>query len=424
MNTSKKRILNPKNCFFGFIFILIFFQKGNAQFSNQGHTAVVNGTILSVYEDYINMPLGNFINDGQVYIFKDWKNDGKVGFTSSNLNGCTYFQGALEQFIEGSEQSDFQNVVFNNTAVYSPFNLGTVISVNNKAKFENGIVNADGFHGLMIFNENAIHQNVRDESFVDGEVQKKGNANFEFPVGSGIYFRPSYHTVGSSLQNVYTTQYFHKNSNDLFSHSQKDNIIESINNKEYWKVTRDSGSEKIVLNLTLDNRTTPASFFNAGTDFEVVITRWDQTAGKWINEGGVTSDPLAGKVYEKLVTAQVSGYGIFTTALIKKTNPEPEEVVIYNAISPNDDGINDSFLIEGIDKYPDNKVEIYNRWGVKVYDANSYNESDVMFRGYSDGRVTIKRGDKLPAGTYFYILKYNNGKKEIEKAGYLYINNH
>ena len=174
----------------------------------------------------------------------------------------------------------------------------------------------------------------------------------------------------------------------------------------------------------MDSRTTPSQFFNVDdTKYQVVITRWDAASGKWVNEGGAVSDPLAGKPYEKLLTAQVSGYGLFTMALVKKT-PDPDpDVTIYNALSPNDDGLNDSFVIKGIDNFPDNEVEIYNRWGVKVYDAKSYNESDNMFRGYSDGRATVKRGDKLPTGTYFYILKYNTGKEVKERTGYLYINN-
>jgi gliding motility-associated-like protein len=155
----------------------------------------------------------------------------------------------------------------------------------------------------------------------------------------------------------------------------------------------------------------------------VVITRWDDASGQWISEKGDVSDPLAGKPYEKLLTAQVSGYGIFTMALIKKEPPLSDEIEIFNAISPNNDGLNDSFVIKGINNFPDNEVEIYNRWGVKVYEAKSYNETDVMFRGYSDGRATIKRGDKLPTGTYFYILKYNTGKKVKKRTGYLYINN-
>jgi hypothetical protein len=49
--------------------------------------------------------------------------------------------------------------------------------------------------------------------------------------------------------------------------------------------------------------------------------------------------------------------------MVKKDDPAPpsDEIIIYNAVLPNGDGINDSFLIKGIDKFPDNRVQIYNR---------------------------------------------------------------
>ena len=68
-------------------------------------------------------------------------------------------------------------------------------------------------------------------------------------------------------------------------------------------------------------------------------------------------------------------------------------------------------------------------WGVKVFETNGYDNVSKVFEGYSDGRSTISRNEKLPTGTYFYILKYEysydgvNGKQNIEKAGYLYIQN-
>ena len=119
----------------------------------------------------------------------------------------------------------------------------------------------------------------------------------------------------------------------------------------------------------------------------------------WISEGGVTDTA------QTMVTAQVSGYGIFTLARVTKVAEEKDDLIVHNAISPNGDNKNDFFFIKGISKYPDNNVEIYNRWGVLVYQTQGYNETDRVFRGFSDGRVTINRGSGLPTGTYFYILK-------------------
>jgi gliding motility-associated-like protein len=407
---------------FGLIFGFFGCQNAQAQLVNQTDLKVDNEVVMAIYMDYKNEASGNLINNGKIYVFQNWLNDGIVSYNDSG-SGTTFFSGSKEQFIEGASVSNFKNLVFDNLAELTPFHLKTTIAVGNNLDFKNGIINAIDYKGKVIFNEKAAHTNVGNQSFVDGVVEKKGDESFEFPVGNELYFRPTYHAANSSLANAYDTQYFYQNSNELHSHINKVEEILAINDKEYWNVTQEKGDEDIVLSLTLDEKTTPPAFFNTGEDTQLVIVRWDEKQAKWVSDGGDVSDPNASADYLKLLTAKVGGYGIFTMGLIKKTPPVAEDVIVYNAISPNDDGLNDSFMIEGIANFPDNQVEIYNRWGVKVYEAKSYNETDVMFRGYSDGRATVKRGEKLPTGTYFYILKYNTGKRVKERTGYLYINN-
>ena len=99
-----------------------------------------------------------------------------------------------------------------------------------------------------------------------------------------------------------------------------------------------------------------------------------------------------------------------------------DDIEIYNSISPNGDGVNDELIIRNIDFYPNNTLEIYNRWGVLVYQADGYGQKDVLFKGLSDGRTTMNRNEELPEGTYFYTLMYVNSKEiQRQKAGYLYI---
>jgi len=96
---------------------------------------------------------------------------------------------------------------------------------------------------------------------------------------------------------------------------------------------------------------------------------------------------------------------------------------VYNAVSPNDDGYNDVFFIDGISCYPQNNVEIYNRWGILVFSTDGYDNTTRVFRGVSEGRATFNKGAELPDGTYFYILKYKNESgTEYTKTGYLYLN--
>ncbi len=96
---------------------------------------------------------------------------------------------------------------------------------------------------------------------------------------------------------------------------------------------------------------------------------------------------------------------------------------IFNGITPNGDGYNDYFQINGIDMYPNNNVRIFNRWGILIFEANGYNESSNVFTGESNARVTIEGNRDVPTGTYFYVITFsgeNPGKNSY--SGYLYLN--
>lgn len=81
------------------------------------------------------------------------------------------------------------------------------------------------------------------------------------------------------------------------------------------------------------------------------------------------------------------------------------------------------FVIRNIELYPENSLEIFNRWGVQVYGVDGYGQNGKYFRGISEGRVTIQQSAELPVGTYWYVLKYKNAQGvEKQRVGYLYIN--
>ena len=101
------------------------------------------------------------------------------------------------------------------------------------------------------------------------------------------------------------------------------------------------------------------------------------------------------------------------------------KIDVRNAFSPNGDEINKVFIIRNInqfDCFPTNTVEIYNRWGVLVYETKQYDNETRVFKGISEGRVTLDKSAQLPTGTYFYILNYTTKAGEnMHKEGYLYL---
>ena len=109
---------------------------------------------------------------------------------------------------------------------------------------------------------------------------------------------------------------------------------------------------------------------------------------------------------------------------LNNNNPTIEDgIEVFQLVTPNGDGDNDVFVIRGIENFPNNTVEIYNRWGVKVYEKRGYGQGNNFFRGVSEGRVTINQSSELPVGTYYYILNYVNASGVSKtRTGYLYIN--
>jgi gliding motility-associated-like protein/uncharacterized repeat protein (TIGR01451 family) len=111
------------------------------------------------------------------------------------------------------------------------------------------------------------------------------------------------------------------------------------------------------------------------------------------------------------------------TVLTFFQDPVDGDFEVFNGMSPGDDGINDYFKIAGIEKYPNNTVKIFNRWGVVVYETKGYGLGDRLFMGISEGRITITKDQKLPAGTYFYVIEFDGENPGRERyTGYLYIN--
>jgi len=107
----------------------------------------------------------------------------------------------------------------------------------------------------------------------------------------------------------------------------------------------------------------------------------------------------------------------------------PCEVVIYNAISLNDNGINDHMVIENAEYFPDNSLEIYNRDGHLLYSQTQYGIGDNLFRGIANvsgiyGSTLSGDGPRLPTGSYLYVFKYFNPyeQQEYTLKGFLTIN--
>ena len=115
------------------------------------------------------------------------------------------------------------------------------------------------------------------------------------------------------------------------------------------------------------------------------------------------------KVTLSLKTAAIKAGKVINTVSVKAVEPDPNlannvasdvkqiigDVIVPNVITPNGDGKNDVFSIEGLELWPEHQLFIFNRWGNEVYRSNGIYKNDW-------------NGNGLNEGTYYYLLKIKN----------------
>lgn len=146
-------------------------------------------------------------------------------------------------------------------------------------------------------------------------------------------------------------------------------------------------------------------------------------------ESTIVKSPISGATGSSFITPSLTTTTTFYVTLTQNQCESPripvEAVIggtacqnsglnIYTAVSPNKDGKNEVFWIENIDKRSDsrkNTVSIFNRWGDLVWEGKDYNNTTVVFAGFS------KNNTELPSGTYYFKIEFESGK--TTETGYL-----
>lgn len=459
-----------------------------SQVNNEGIAYVNPSTTIGIHFDYSMTTSGILINDGDVYINKNFNNDGMVNF-STGKKGAFYFTGKQTQYLTGIGSNTYYNTIINNSNSNSNSNIAIIleneINIKGNVNFLDGIIKEQN-KGALIFTNNATVSNMSDNSFVVGKVEKQGNDTFTFPIGNSLkgsfFFRPLSISAPKNINERFIAQYFLKNTNNEYSHLDKEKEIEIINTSEYWFLDRKAGDTNVDVTLSWHDFTTSQEILDNLS--ALIIVRWD--GSKWINEKGVVD------VNNQTITTKPSNYGVFTIGTLNldidgdgvlnddedlddngdttdddtdldgipdylDTDDDDDGILTKDedvnnngdltdddcdsdgipdyldaskcslnfpsSFSPNGDGMNDTFVIPNLaDKYPNFKMKIYNRNGNIVYTySNNGNKKPTWWNGKSNGQLNIKNNEVVPAGTYWYIIEYNNGIKKPEQA-WLYLN--
>jgi gliding motility-associated-like protein len=141
---------------------------------------------------------------------------------------------------------------------------------------------------------------------------------------------------------------------------------------------------------------------------EINITEQPRFGTVTIEDEGILYQPASGFIGSIVFKYEVCGTacgGVCAEATVNISSGDPGECIAPTIITPNDDGVNDAFVIpclySGI--YENSRLEVYNQWGSIVHSSDNYNNN---WKGTYNGKP-------LPVGTYYYILRLGDGNKDI-----------
>jgi len=194
----------------------------------------------------------------------------------------------------------------------------------------------------------------------------------------------------------------------------------------YYVTATDIGSGCVSLPDSMDYILIDVSAMQAGPDEEVCIgsqlqltadggVNYSWSGSTQITDDLDTEDPMATiNSPEDFFVEIEDEYGCIVTDTIVVTLLDPANcnIEVFNAFSPNDDGTNDFFQIDGIEGFPENQVYIYNRWGDLMKRIDNYNNTDNAWDG------TNKNGKLVTTSTYFYVVEVGGSQNQ---SGWIHV---
>ncbi|WP_181304045.1 gliding motility-associated C-terminal domain-containing protein [Rufibacter sp. XAAS-G3-1] len=174
-------------------------------------------------------------------------------------------------------------------------------------------------------------------------------------------------------------------------------------------VTQNCASVRVPVTVNV-----PVSTANAGPDQNIVWGNYAALEAKggltyrWSPSTGLSNAQIANPVAKPAVTTTytvtvTTQDGCSSTDQVTITVLHP--IQVPNGFTPNGDGINDYWELPNLKKYPYSNVQIFNRWGNKVFESTGYETP-------WEGRMN---GQPLPAATYYYIIRLD--EKETPLTG-------
>lgn len=267
---------------------------------------------------------------------------------------------------------------------------------------------------LLMLSDNTIVEGGSSVSFVEGPMRKKGDDDFEFPVGKQGDYAPVKITGAGAASDEFQVEYFLANATTRFGDVVNDHSMVRISTLEYWVIEKLSGSSLKKVGLTV------GTYSNATALDKIVVARWDPAVSMWKNEGNYSYQGVATGIVQSNI---VAGFGVFTLAsTTENQNPlsvSPSE----NRIHLHAEGINGKQSLSGeLSIYP---TVVKDHAVIKFHLTKAQTVTVVIIDLHGRILTRINRHlrvginsvnlnlDHLTAGAYFVQLHSNERNKTV-----------
>jgi gliding motility-associated-like protein len=385
---------------------------------------------------------GHFINDGNLSIIKDGKmyflgKIFKTSTTSKLTDGSalrnTKFAGNIifqqpnpvygnlgQQLVEGGFNDNtlkgpsFSSITINNSNgvwLTSDINVLDAVNFQQGHVYLNKYIAALGdsldFGGVNGYNERRF--------FVTGTETNGGALKISslasccivtFPVGPTNTAYTPIQTRNTGAKNDLYVRAF----SNVYRNATSGQIILDTTLKVTWSIAaRNPGNSEIEVLIQNDRDVETKTFTEYRNKSYISLYKpngWEQLSNFSTPQspGTITSNAA---IYTALMHFRKINVSNTYSYVTKRALPSKTKYDVYNAFSPNGDGINDTWNLPFLQQFPGCRVEIFNRHGQVIFSS----------RGYSnpwDGNIN---GIAAPVGTYYYLIDLKNGEKPI--SGYV-----
>lgn len=303
--------------------------------------------------------------------------------------------------------------------VWGQFNIATDIYIGQggdlyvaveKTTFQEGFVTtARGEnYGLISFAADAQWEAADNASHVDGYVRMYADDTFSFPLGDEGIFQPA-HIERIDQSSPVDLSFSLKPFNTVESEVG----IRRVSDQFYWEV---KGSMPAYVSLSwhafsqIDQLTNNDLGLLSIAGFDGIQWRTidsEVTPTAFYDESPSTL--LSGSIRSK-TPINLESYEALT---LVKLEEDEIELNVSQGFTPNGDGINDTWYIENIDRYPNAHIIVYSRWELEVFEARNGYKND--WNGVYKDNV-----EPLPDGSYAYVIDLE-GDGKMDVAGWIYI---